>query len=289
MTVCIAAICQNEVIVMASDRMLTGNGDIEFESSETSSGDSFVIKVTPVNSKKSIAVMMAGHTSLQTEIVNELIHTVYDTEQKNQKTWSVKEVVNLHIEVYNKIRSKRAEIAILSPFGLTMEKFLAEQKNLSDSFIEKVRSDISTFQLDAIETNIVGHDDFGPHIYTLYGNRPICCDGFGFTAIGTGAKHAESQFMLNGYSRIVPQEDALWMVYMAKRKSEIAPGVGKATDLFVMTREKGFKVFNAIIEMNHFDAIYETFQASQKAAFHLSETQIKALLEREKEKFLNAD
>lgn len=59
MAVCVAAMCDNNILLGASDRMLT-SGDVEFEP-ETP-------KIyTPTNS---IVVMVAGESSLQTQILD---------------------------------------------------------------------------------------------------------------------------------------------------------------------------------------------------------------------------
>jgi len=62
----------------------------------------------------------------------------------------------------------------------------------------------------------------------------MCEDQTAFVAIGSGGRHAESQFMLAKYSGGVPNAEALLLAYSAKRNAEIAPGVGAETDIFVI-------------------------------------------------------
>ena len=76
LTVCVAAICNNENIVGAADRMLTA-GDVEFEPPQT--------KVLAVTS--SIALMIAGDASLQIEIIHVLQARVAEQIRSTPDEW----------------------------------------------------------------------------------------------------------------------------------------------------------------------------------------------------------
>ena len=130
LTTCISAICEHGLIVGASDRMVTANrGEIEFELKTTSQGDNFPLKVTPLNSSKSIALMMAGDTSIQTEIALETMLAIEKSEKAGKK-WSVKEAVDLYIDSYNHLKSRLAESAVLAPLGLKRQDFISIQNQL---------------------------------------------------------------------------------------------------------------------------------------------------------------
>ena len=77
MTVCISAICEHNLILGASDRMLTDTGgNIEFESSPASTGNDFPFKITPINTALSIVIMMAGAMDIQAQIVLRMIRLI---------------------------------------------------------------------------------------------------------------------------------------------------------------------------------------------------------------------
>jgi hypothetical protein len=59
-------------------------------------------------------------------------------------------------------------------------------------------------------------------------------DAVAFVAIGSGARHAESQFMVAGHAWSIPAPESLFVTYSAKKNAEIAPGVGRETDMFAM-------------------------------------------------------
>jgi hypothetical protein len=268
------------MIIGASDRMLTA-GDIEFESAPTSTGKEFVNKVTAINNSDSIVVMLAGDFCLQTEIVMGMMQFINASEKQSGKKWGVKDAVNLYIDFYNQVKSRLGASAILSPLQLNQNTFIARQKEMSDGFSEIIARDLIDFPMPGVKTIIAGIDDSGSHLYKLHNNQPTCCDSVGFAAIGSGAKHAESQFMLRGYSRIVPQEEALWLTYMAKRKSEVAPGVGEITDLFCIdTKNKKYRTLNDRLPKSQLDKIYASFEEKELCAFRDAQKELKQSLEK---------
>lgn len=71
MTVCVAAMCDTNVIIGASDRMLTA-GDIQFEPQQP--------KIIPLSN--SVVVMIAGDSSLQAQIMQKIINDVRERIEK---------------------------------------------------------------------------------------------------------------------------------------------------------------------------------------------------------------
>ena len=84
MTVCIAAICRNGVVLGASDRMLTA-GDVQFEPERE--------KIFPLTT--SIVALTAGDASLQDELMSKL-RVEIDRRIDAEKRWlTVQEVAEL--------------------------------------------------------------------------------------------------------------------------------------------------------------------------------------------------
>jgi 1-aminocyclopropane-1-carboxylate deaminase/D-cysteine desulfhydrase-like pyridoxal-dependent ACC family enzyme len=57
----------------------------------------------------------------------------------------------------------------------------------------------------------------------------------GFSAIGTGGTHAAVRISLARQTPDVKLPETVYNVYKGKRASEVAPGVGKLTDMAVIT------------------------------------------------------
>lgn len=274
LTVCIAAVCDDGRIVLgASDRMLT-SGDIEFEPSVPAGMPSS--KILPLGG--SLSIMTAGHAGLHAEIY-EMLYPIVQSEAAKHKDRGlpITEALRLYVECYNRAKLQRAASAVLAPFGLNHAAFLTKQEGMSESFLAGITQAMLDFQMPCIEAIISGVD--GPplqmaHIYVLSNGDGStidfrCDDSIGFAAIGIGARHAESQFMLAGHSRFSTFPETLLRLYSAKKKSEIAPGVGKETDIVLAGPDPGrlilLTVPNAPLDINRLHAIYDELEMGQKA------------------------
>lgn len=243
MTVCIAAICELGVVGI-SDRMVT-TGDIEFEHSAPK-----IIQLTPT-----IIAMIAGNDSFQIEVL-QLLNKHISLEKP--QILSVENIVNLYMSSKEAIENKKIEQNILRPLGLSYEK-------LSDNYIPLIKHDVHNYQrfdIPATEIIIAGIDNEGDHIYTIskhygdYINHVNCHDRIGFAAIGIGGRHASSQLMLSNYSSMCNFSEALLLTYNAKKRSEIAPGVGTNTDM-ILVQDSGCIVIDQKI-VSDLNKIYKS-------------------------------
>jgi len=221
-TVCIAARSGSNVIG-ASDRMLT-SGDIQFE-------PSLISKFTQITT--SLGILQAGDAAFHSEIMWGVVAEVQERITAHpQDWWLASDISDLYVKHRTAIKRKRAQAAILSPLGLTIEGFLTNQNQFKDDIADQITRDIINYEVPDVSVLVVGIDPKGPHIYVVDNGEISCNDVIGFAAIGIGARHAESQFMLGKHSWQLPLADTALLTYAAKKRSEIAPGVGKATDMF---------------------------------------------------------
>ncbi|MBC7839478.1 MAG: hypothetical protein H7Y39_12680 [Nitrospiraceae bacterium] len=223
MTVCVAA-RSGSMIFGASDRMLTG-GDVEFEPNTA--------KIIPLTN--SIAAMTAGDSAFQAEIIAEILFTISKRiDASPDDWWHVRDAAYLYVECRNEIKRKRAEQAILVPLGLGLDSFIAKQNEMSEGFITQITKELVNFDVPSISTIFAGRDPSGTRIYTVEDTVVNCHDSVGFAAIGSGYWHANSQFMLAKHNYDSPVPDTLLLTYVAKKRAEVAPGVGKGTDMFMV-------------------------------------------------------
>lgn len=229
MTVCIAAICDDASIVGASDRMITA-GDVEYEPPQTK-----VVSLTT-----SIAVMIAGDAALQTEILIGLRDQVKAAVDANPTQWlSVQTIADWYFQKYQLVRNNRIEQAILSPLGLNRQTFVTQQVQLQPQLVTRLASEMVNYVMPEIEIIIAGVDATGPHIFVVDNDDVKARDSVGFAAIGAGYWHANSQFMFSEYARWKPMPEVLFLTYAAKRRAEVAPGVGEGTDMFMIGPQLG--------------------------------------------------
>ncbi len=229
MTVCVAALCRfgsqtkyQDWVLGASDQMLTSD----------------VIEFEPRRSKlewlgQSLVAMVAGNVSIQSGIFSQLRSLIATRDEASDPEvgWVAESYGRLATAAYR----AKAEADILGPYGLTWKSFNQQQQNLSAGLVEMLIGGLAESAKDydlEVGCIIAGVDATGAHIFIGKRGAPSCEDSVGFAAIGTGGWHANSYLMLQGHTREVAASAALVSVFFAKKRGEIAPGVGRATDVF---------------------------------------------------------
>lgn len=263
MTVCVAAIADYSFIIGASDRMLTA-GDVEFEP-ETAK----LWRFSP-----SIFALVAGDMATQAEILKEVNKETQTWILADTKKWMrVKDVASLYCKKYRELRRDKAEAAILYPLGLTLQSFLGQQSSMHPEQVEKIANQLIEYELPSIEEAIfIGIDHDGPlgptgeeqiytQLYTTERDKLSYLSSVGFAAIGYGKAHAESQLMFYGHNPKRSFDDTLILTYAAKKRAEVAPGVGKATDMIVIGAGVGVSY---MIEPHHIADIDDIYQKNRK-------------------------
>jgi len=263
MTVCIAARATN-AIVGASDRMLT-SADVQFE---PSAGTKIVLLTS------SMFVMTSGDAALQAEICSHVLSEITDRINREPSNWwRVKEAADLYIKYFNEVKNKRAEDAILAPLHLDRHSFIANQQMMAPSLVTDLTKELLNFELPSVSAIFAGFPT-GAHIYTVRNNEANCLDAVGYAAIGIGSRHASSQFMFAGHAWNAPFSDTLLLTYYAKRKSEVAPGVGKGTDMVVVGPNLGSLISVGDHAIAKLDQEYNNITRSEVAAFNRAKGKI---------------
>jgi 20S proteasome alpha/beta subunit len=257
MTVCVAAMSEGRVIG-ASDRMLT-SGDIEFEPLQSK-----ILGIT-----NSIAVMIAGDMALQTEILINVIDEVQTRIAENADQWlKVKDVADLYFHHYEEVRNLRTAQLLLHPLGLDHSTY----RNAPPDLVVRIATDLVNFAMPSFEAVFIGVDEQGAHIYTVKNNGVLCQDWVGFAAIGVGAQHSNSQLMFAGHVKSKGMPETLLSVYAAKKRAEVAPGVGEGTDMCLIGPTKGTYINIGDHVLSEMQECYTTIlQEAQSARERMNE------------------
>ncbi|MBX9777079.1 MAG: hypothetical protein K2Y71_22090 [Xanthobacteraceae bacterium] len=211
-------------------------GDIEMESPQT--------KIFSLSN--SLLIMPSDDdAAFHMEIMNDVSTTIHARINADRdRWWTVQEAVDVYVSCVEEHRAKRSERSILKPLGL--DRYSWHISVSPDSELGKqIASDLVNFKIPFLSVIIVGIDPNGPHINVVetseYGQIDTgCYDSIGFAAIGAGGRHARAEFLAAGHTYRTPLPEALWNVYLAKKRSEVAPGVGSATDMYMMGPTLGF-------------------------------------------------
>lgn len=258
MTVCIAAITERFTVIGASDRMLTA-GDIRFEPDTP--------KVTKLSN--SLFAMTAGDASLAKEIVDDVFAVVGHQIRTNPQEWvPVRFAAEAFAHAWANARRKRAELAILAPLGLTTATFLERQSTMAPDLVDRIATGLAGYVTPPVEAIVAGVDGTGGHIYSIVNGYVACGNSVGFVTIGSGGRHAGSQLMLAEYSPTVSLGEAMLLVHTAKRRAEVGPDVGTATDMLIVGPTPGSLVELGDHVLKLLDNEYEALRIQEQAALH---------------------
>jgi len=196
------------VIVAASDRMVT-TGDIEFEQEQTK-----IFLLTT-----SITIMVAGDLTVQADVLHEVIAWKEMRLEAEPNKWlNVKDVADVFHSSLVKLTRRRAEVAILHPIGLDLEKLTGLQ--IAPDLGNQLTREVLQYQVAPIQAIVSGIDETGSHIYELSNAGVSCQDWTGFASIGAGAWHSNSQIMFANHvkSRSMAETIAVCGIVAARRR-----------------------------------------------------------------------
>jgi hypothetical protein len=282
-TVCVAAVAEKNTLIGVSDRMLTA-GDVEFEPAQA--------KMWIFSS--AVFALISGDTTIQAEILSKVDHEVKRRIAAQPDVWvSVKEIAELYCKRYRELLRSRAEAAILYPLGLDLPSFLARQSKLNADLVVSVSEKLTVYDFESpLATLFIGNDHDGPdekgtyaHLYATEGDKLSDYTPVGFAAIGIGKFHAESQFMFSGHWPSKPFHETLLLAYAAKKRAEVAPGVGRDTDMVVIGPSLGFSLKVEDKHIAGLERIYQKSRTSGMRAINTAVSETKNFLEKVREEY----
>jgi hypothetical protein len=181
---------------------------------------------------QSIVGLVAGEALTGSEILQHLKASL------SAPAPAIPDVANALAQLYAKLRISRAESLILGPRGLTLQAFHANQQALLAQIVGMIDNQLVAFDL-GVQLLLVGIDANGGHLVTVVnpGGRFDMHDIIGYAAIGSGALHALQAMIGFGHSTSEGLTETVFRAYAAKRRAEVAPGVGRETDMLVVNAE----------------------------------------------------
>ena len=261
MTVCVATLFQwneapagHEPIlitsgIIASDRMLTA-GDVQYEPAKLK-----LAQMTP-----RVITAVAGDYPLHSQTIIDARKLIQNSSDKSPEN-----VARMYGKAIQRIKQREAEDLYLSPLGMNSDTFIAQQKEMSDNFVERITNQLQSYPGEDVEALVIGSDGDRIHLY-MVDTKGIahCMDDVGFAAVGIGAWHAKSRLMQIGYANNTNLAPALAATYAAKKSAEIAPGVGqKHTDLWLILKDTIFPLWDDVA--GPLRSLYDQFEKDREA------------------------
>lgn len=256
MTVCVAALCADgSAAVAASDQMM-------------STDDNQTKRLKIHHLTDTVIAMIAGDVNLHTELLEEVRATLRATEDQPE-VQTVKNIADAYAKAYIESKRRRAEAAFLMPMGLTVETFIQHQRNLTEAIAADLTRQVVHFQMPACAALFVGIDQsagYGrAHIYTVQNGEVSCHNDTGFASIGVGRNQAASSLMFAGHGSSMSMDEVLYMTLVAKKRAEVAPGVGKETDMAFVSVAEGRYIYLKTKIVDHLEEIYARAEISHTA------------------------
>jgi 20S proteasome alpha/beta subunit len=221
LTVGIGAICEDgKAVVVAADKMVTFGAPMNLQTEPPS-----LRKIIELTDK--VLLVFSGNTADGEQIVS---GTKPKITAPNLPVAQIAEAVQ---QSYSQHKQRKAEDTILKPWlGATFQQFQTlVAQSPSSQILTQVLGAIGQHNLNT-DILVAGMDDSGAHLFAVQHPGvllPLATTGFG--AIGSGGLHAGVRMSLSQHTKAATLVDTIYNVYEAKRASEVAPGVGKLTDL----------------------------------------------------------
>lgn len=256
-TVCVAAIANTGMILAASDRMLS-TAEIAYEPDSR--------KIWTFTS--AISALWSGDASIQAEVLGLVQRDINGVlAQDEPADWfNVKEVVDLYIAHRNAVKRQRAVAEFLSPLGLDLPAFLAAQATMAPGVVDRLTNALVNHELPFTSCIVAGQDHAGSHLWVVEDGVARCENASGFAVIGAGARHANSQMMIGGHSAQKTPSETLVLVHLAKKRAEVSPSVGAATDILLVGPNLGQHGFLPDEHLAQLDLDYAKLQRSENRA-----------------------
>lgn len=233
--------------VAASDRMIT-DFDSEYEPEQ--------LNFAFITSRS--CILIAGTYSIYSEAILETAKQLRGMPEAHPQN-----IALTYGRAIQAIKRRQAEDIFLAPLGMNTDTFLAQQKDFSDSFVDRLTTQLQEHRGDDVEALVVGSDGETVHLYQVDSRGTArCMNDVGFAAIGIGAWHARSRLMQAGYVNTAGYSAALAATYAAKKIAEIAPGVGKATDMRLIVKNVIEPISADIFEK--LESVYSNFEMKRR-------------------------
>lgn len=237
MTICIAAVCEKgSAIVVAADQMFTLGPPLNVE---------FEPPISKVESVGETCLVMGSGNSLAVAEILAAVRASHGTATGPH----ISDIANSTKDGYVRFREKAIDEQLLRPSlgpdfetfrqrGGTLPAYLQPQPQIYG----QIYMQSSQFNLNS-EIIVTGLDDSGSHVFVVsHPGQVICFDKIGYGVTGSGAPHASIKLALELQHPESPLADTLVSVYSAKKAAEVAPGVGKETEMFVITNKGSWKL-----------------------------------------------
>ncbi len=241
MTVCVGVICDGgKGAVLAADEMVTFGAPMSLQTEPPAFSKIHLL------TNESVYLFSGTVPDGEQIFVNSKAKTAA---AGKQPVLQIAETVKIS---YMELKHKRIEETIIQPLlGTDFAGFRQLVGQSSGSQILQQVLGLNSQHNLQIDILISGFDDTGHHLFIVTHPGILQpADMLGFTAIGSGNLHAMISLSLAGQTKVTPFAETVLNIYKAKKAAEVAPGVGRRTDMVILRNDKiniaGPKLFEVL-------------------------------------------
>jgi len=224
-TICIAVICDFDSpagtppgIVFCADRLVSAR--IQFEGATP--------KIKMITNY--CIAMQSSNDSLTSDLILEKVKAKASPLEKTAK---IVEIVEMIRQECFELKKRWVEDNILSKYNLAFESLNTRPDSIVKDAINEVRDCHYPFEFQYIVLGL--EESKEAHLYVIDQDGQYWLqDSLGFAAIGSGGELAFLELTKHGYARNFPGVVAIPRIYLAKKVSERAQGVGRDTDMGIL-------------------------------------------------------
>lgn len=222
MTQLIGAICdEGTKVLTVSDRMVsTGDMSLAFEHPRR--------KAESISDK---AMVLTAGTVHEPDLLS-------DARERAKGKERIRDIAEVLKEVYQELRACHIEDEVLRPLaGLqSFKEYHEKQKSLHDNVVFEVNAAIREYRVGLVLL-LAGVDESGHLIRIGDPGKCMSFDSLAYCCVGMGDRHADNVFAWYTYSQDIALNNAMYIAFEAKKRAEMAGGVGQTTDIVVIDKD----------------------------------------------------
>lgn len=217
MTICIAAISENNRVLAVTDKMLTLERPVAttFEITDNN-------KVAQLTDKT--MALFAGDVINANEILKKAKIKLDSSHS------SVFDVANAVRDAFAEHWESVVSNYLFMRYRLNLADFTQNQGAFDPDLIKQINELVSKFVI-GVQIIVAGIDS-SPRIYTIDNGGSVAEQTpIGYACIGSGEIHATLSLIESEYAKSMSKPEALYTLLEAKRRAEYDPGVGEHCDI----------------------------------------------------------
>ena len=192
-------------------------------------------KIVELDNVTGVCALIAGDILLGNEVLDKAKLNMLRQKDGGFTATEAGEIVRTS---YQNVRLNKIIQREIEPRGLDLNSYYSSHQQLSPNVVQMIDNALSNVDM-GVQLLIAGANGESFSIYTIVNPGTISDNSsIGRGAIGSGAPHALYSLIEDGYEPSFGKDKVIELVSKAKKRSEVAPGVGQETTIIAIPQEE---------------------------------------------------